>query len=313
MADKHFTHKLTIITILVWAIPALASFGTAADIPPSDRNRMAAALMWGIIPGGGHYYLGEHKTGTAYAGSILSLVGASAWLDDRNRKLEHHDEVNSLWLLAIKEWELSLFTTYRSAYRSSGNDLKSVGVDDSSLGNLFLSPFKKENLFDPAIYLAGLFGIAAAVYDSRNAKNDFSDIERVGILGTHANRECGLGLYSADAFAISLAAGVSEEALWRGVLQNEMEMTLGKREGLWTTASIFGAAHIVDLDGDINLGRAGFATLAGLYLGHMFQKNKHRLSKPIAAHFWYNFAVMMTAFALDPDNNPLGVKISFRY
>jgi len=301
------------LPIVVLTLLVSTSFAISADIPQSDRNRMATALIWGIIPGGGHYYLGEHEMGTVYAGSILSLMGAGAWLDERNRELKHDDEINTYRLLAIKDWELSLFTTYRSAYRSTGYDLKSAGVDDSSIGSLAFSPFRKENLFDPTVYLAGLFGIVAAVYDSQNAKNDFSDIDRVGILGTEANKEWGLGLYSADAFAVSLAAGVSEEALWRGLLQNEMEISLGKRKGLWTTASIFGAAHVVDLDGDINLGRAGFATMAGLYLGHLFQKNDHRLAKPIAAHFWYNFAVMMTSFALDPDNNPLGVKISFKF
>ena len=107
-----------ILPIVVLTLLVSASFAISADIPQSDRNRMATALMWGIIPGGGHYYLGEHEMGTVYAGSILSLIGASAWLDERNRELKHDDEVNTFWLLAIKDWELSLFTTYRSSILS---------------------------------------------------------------------------------------------------------------------------------------------------------------------------------------------------
>ena len=284
-----------------------------SETAPPERDRMQSALMWGLIPGGGHFYLDEPGAGAAYAGSMLSLIGSGVWLDQRNQELERDDELNTFWLLALKEWELSLFTTYRSALRSEGYDLRSMGVDDSSVGDLFLAPFRKEHYSDPMVILAGLLGIAGAAYDSRNSRNNFSDVGTIGILGLDANQEWGLGLYGIDAFSLSLGAGVGEEAIWRGLIQNEAELTFGKRWGLWFTATLFGAAHVVTPDGEFRGEQALPGTIAGLYLGHLYQKSEHRLGTPIAAHFWYNFATMMTFFALDPENNPLGVQVSFRF
>jgi len=306
---KNKTVLMVTVVILLVIIPSLVF----TEETKLEIDKVQSALTWALIPGGGHFYLDEPEMGGIYAGTMLSLIGAGSWLDERNHELERNDEVNTFWLLALKEWELSLFTTYRNALRSEGYDLKNRGVDDTSVGNLLLSPFRKENYSDSMVILAGMLGIAAAAYDSRNSKNNFNDISRIGILGSDANQEWGSALYGIDAFGVSLAAGVSEEAMWRGLIQNEMELTLGKRWGLYTTAGIFGAAHIVDLDGQINAGRVAIATAGGLYLGYLYQKNEHSLGKPIAAHFWYNFAVMMTSFALDPEDNPLGVKVSFGF
>lgn len=284
-----------------------------AEMAEPDADHVQSALFWALLPGGGHFYLDEPEAGTAYAGTMLSLVGAGIWLDEYNLELGRDDEVNSFWLLALKEWELSLFTTYRSAIRSEGHAPSSLGVDNTSVGDLFLAPFQKEQYSDPMVILAGLLGIAAATYDSRNPENNFCHVDRIGILGADANQEWGSALYGIDSLGLSLAAGVSEEALWRGLIQNEMEQTFGKRCGLWSTATLFGAAHVVDLNGELNSDRVLVATIAGLYLGHLYQKNEHRLSRPIAAHFWYNFGAMITSFALDPENNPLGVQVSFGF
>lgn len=305
--------SLTISGAIIAILLSGPSSPIFSETVPPERKRMQSAIMWGLIPGGGHFYLDEPEVGAAYAGTMLSLIGAGVWLDQRNRELERDDEVNAFWLLAIKEWELSLFTTYRSAIRSEGYDLKSIGVDDSSVGDLFLAPFRKKHYSDPMVILAGLIGIAAAAYDSRYSENNFHDVGTIGILGLDANQEWGLGLYGIDAFSLSLGAGVGEEAIWRGLIQNEAELTFGKRWGLWFTATLFGFAHIIKPDGEVRGQRVLPGTIAGLYLGHLYQKSEHRLGSPIAAHFWYNFATMMTSFILDPENNPLGVQVSFRF
>ena len=284
-----------------------------AGAPPPGKDRLQPALRWALIPGAGHFYLGEPKAGAAYVATLLPLVGAGIWLDERNQELQRDDEANIFWLLALKEWELSIFTTYRNALRADGLDLRAMGVDDTPVSDLFIAPFRKENYRQPSVILAGLLGMASAVFDARHARNDFGDISRVGILGADANQEWGAALYGVDAFALSLAAGVSEEATWRGIIQNELELTVGPRWGLWSASGLFGAAHVLDLDGDLSGERVLVATLAGLYLGKMYQREEHRLARPIAAHFWFNFAAMMTAFALDPEDTPLGVKVSFGF
>lgn len=306
---RHEGIRNVVAVILVLAL----SSPTLAESVPSQGERLQSALLWSLLPGAGHYYLDEPDAGAAYAGTMLPLIGAGIWLNERNHELDREDEVNTFWLLAAKEWELSLFTTYRSALRSESRDFRAARVDDTSVRDFFLSPFRKEQYSDPMVILAGLLGIAAAVYDSRNSEHNLMDVSRIGILGADANREWGSTFYGVDALGLSLTAGVSEEALWRGLIQNEMELSFGRRCGLGSTAALFGAAHVVDLDGKLRGERVVPATIAGFYLGYMYQKNEHRLAKPIAAHFWYNLTVMMTAFTLDPKNNPLGVQVSFGF
>lgn len=266
---------ILIVTVSGFLVVTFSSIPSSAfaEVSIGDENNLRKALAWNLIPGGGHFYLGEPDLGAAYLASTLSFSGAGLWLDRRNEKLGRDKEVNTFWLFALKEWELSFFTTYRSAIRAQDLDPVAMGVDDIPVKEMFLSPFRTENISDPMVVMAGLLGIAAAVYDSRNVKESLGSVTRIGILGADANRECGTGVYAMDAFALSLGAGVGEEAFWRGIIQNGMEARFGKTRGLWYTASLFGAGHLIDLDGEIRFERVIVATIGGLYLGHMYQKS----------------------------------------
>lgn len=272
-----------------------------------------SALLCALIPGGGHLYLHEYSTAAGYAGSIGALAAAGLWLDQRNQDLDRDKEVNSFYLLSLKEWELSLFTTYRNAHRHAGYNLAAAGLDDTPTAQLFTAPFQPRNLADPAVLAAAGIALGLVAAASTHEDRRFNDISRVGLLGSTFNRHQGLALYGGDAFGLSLGAAVGEEALWRGVLQNELESAYGPRGGLYASAALFGLAHLVDLDGSISPGRAAFGTLAGWYLGTLFQQDRHRLSRAIAAHFWYDFTVMLAGFLLDPDENALNVRVTFRY
>ena len=303
----HGAHRLILPAFFL----TLYLFPTAGSLASGDPVK--SALIWALIPGGGHLYLGETATALGYAGTMGALATAGGWLQNRNDHLDRPDEINSFYLLAIKEWELSLFTTYRNAHRKSGLSLQAAGIDPTPTPQLALSPFRRENLLNGAVLAAaGLaFGLVAA--SSAGEQHRFDDIRRVGMLGTTLHRNEALALYSADALSISLAAAVAEEALWRGILQNELEAALGPRRGLQASAALFGLAHLVDLDGSLSIGRAAFGAAAGWYLGSLFQADRHRLARPIAAHFWYDFTVMLAGFLLDPGDNPLEVKVTFRY
>ncbi len=313
---------MTILRTLVLLLLPASALLTSTSISALEDNTLEAvhlpaakiqtALRWSLLPGAGHWYLGDETEAQWYMGSTVALLGSGLWLEERNDDL-NRDEVNLPLIMLLKGWELSVFTTYRSALTKSGFDLNASHVDDTSVKNLLQAPFEWQNISDPWVWGAALFGSLLAVLESGDHEKKFSDIERVDMLGDDANQAWGTGLYTTNAFAISLGAGVGEEALWRGVLQNQLEHRYGEDNGLWAASALFGSAHLVGIDGSANVEGALFATAGGYYLGHLYQRNGYRLAKPIAAHFWFDFAAIVTSFLIDPENNPFGVDVSYDF
>jgi membrane protease YdiL (CAAX protease family) len=84
---------------------------------------------------------------------------------------------------------------------------------------------------------------------------------------------------------ISLAAGLGEEALFRGVLQSVLTQAFSPSVGLVAASLLFGFAHCV------TRAYVVFATLFGLYLGWLTIINDNLLA-PIVAHTLYDFAAL---------------------
>jgi len=86
--------------------------------------------------------------------------------------------------------------------------------------------------------------------------------------------------------AISIAAGVGEELLFRGALQPLVERWLGSAAGLLAVSAIFGALHAMS--------RAYFllATLVAVYLGWIVQYFDDLIA-PIVIHATYDFVALI--------------------
>jgi len=84
---------------------------------------------------------------------------------------------------------------------------------------------------------------------------------------------------------ISLAAGVAEEALFRGVVQVVLIDALGVAGAILTAGALFGLAHAVTPF------YAGLAALVGAYLGFTFYFSGN-LAVPILAHALYDFVAL---------------------
>ncbi|HUT10418.1 MAG TPA: CPBP family intramembrane glutamic endopeptidase [Thermoguttaceae bacterium] len=90
---------------------------------------------------------------------------------------------------------------------------------------------------------------------------------------------------------ISLLAGLGEELLFRGILQQALadwiQGDLGVGVGLGVAAILFGLLH------RITLTYAVLATLIGLYLGFLWIVSDYNLLVPITAHAAYDFLVLV--------------------
>lgn len=127
------------------------------------------------------------------------------------------------------------------------------------------------------------------------------------------NRKSGTYYYECMAFAGSYGAAVSEEMAFRGFLMPLLDRKYGKRTGLITTSLTFGLFHLFNADIDKPVYLVSQATVAGFIFGYHVQQNDYRLSEVIAAHFWYNFALLTTTWLHNPKENPLGIGVNFTF
>ena len=305
MLQQHWIPAFAGMTLLL-AVPAVS----ADDSAP----HFGTALAWSLIPGAGHIYLGDTATGLAYAGLTAAFLAGAIEVQRRNEDLgRDDDEVNVPFLLANKVWEYSIFTTAREALVAEGADLRALRFDDTPTAELLSAPFGRQAL-RPPVWGAALFGIAIgalAAHDRDGGR--LVDVERARMLGATYDRDEATALYGVSALGISLGAGAAEEGMFRGLLQPYLQGQMGMRRGLWASAGLFGAAHLVALDGGLNVEGALFATGAGAYLGWLYDHDGARLAGPVAAHFWYDFALLSTLWALDPDDTPLGFDVEFSF
>jgi membrane protease YdiL (CAAX protease family) len=286
-----------------------ASAACADDTEP----RLGTALAWSLIPGAGHVYLGDTGTGLAYAGLTAAFLAGAVEVDRRNDDLGRDDEVNVPLLLADKVWEYSIFTTARSALAADGVDLRARRFDDTPTRELLAAPFGRQAL-RPEVWGAALLGVAVgAVAANHRDGGRLVDVERVRMLGANYDRDDATWLYGGSAFGVSLGAATAEEGIFRGLIQPLVQAEGGEEKGRWVVAGAFGAAHLVGLDGDWNVGGALFATAAGGYLGWLYDRDGARLAGPVAAHFWYDFALLATIWALEPDETPFGFGVEFGF
>jgi len=78
---------------------------------------------------------------------------------------------------------------------------------------------------------------------------------------------------------ISVLAGISEEILFRGIIQVKL--------GIIVASIIFGALHSLTATYFV------IATLMGFYLGYVFERTEHNLAIPMIVHALYDFVAFL--------------------
>jgi len=272
------------------------------------EKRVNKTLLLSIIPAGGHLYLGD--TGTAI--SYLLVEGGLVYTGSQVKNKLKDEELNIFYAHSVEVYKMSVYTAYESAKKNSKNN--TTNIKKSKIKDLFLAPFRWKYLKSSYVQGAFLAGLVSSVIESaiNKERQTFNQVESIQMIGYTFDRNTGLFWYETSWLALSLNAAVSEESFYRGVVQNRLEESLGSKRGLIITSIIFGLGHVYRPSEIKYWVYGGLATLSGVYLGWLYQKNNYHLGEPIAAHFWFNFAAGTTLFFLDPKNNPLRIKINLR-
>lgn len=148
--------------------------------------------------------------------------------------------------------------------------------------------FSEQALFYGLVGTVPLFLIFAALYQMQ-----FSALERIKQLMLDTMGASMYQLHWGDLFVLAAIAGISEELLFRGVLQPWIEYTWGWSAGLIISNIVFGLVHAVTPL------YALLAGLVGVYLGLSLDYGGVRnLMIPMVIHGVYDFVAFLVIIHL---------------
>ena len=277
-----------------------------------------------LCPGCGHFYLGK-ADGWAYLLPSVALVGTGiALLSGEEVSLSGASssaKVPVALVLATAGqnlWFYSIFDAYRDARVARGDEGYDIPITRESLDELYTAPFRPSVLKSPwfwagvpAMLALGITVSLAAEQGSdtpTTAPPTIFEVDRVNFLGKNFSPGVGYALGSAYYAALFSTVGVGEEALFRGVIQTELEERWGI-PGIAVASAIFGAIHITNFK-DSRTVAIAIPTLSvlGATLGLAYRYTGHKLATSVAMHFWYDTLLSMAAFAVDPQGQPFVVQ-----
>lgn len=303
---------------------ARATAATAYRRLWAARKRPGTAAGLAVLcPGCGHFYLGQTTAGSAYLATTLGLFAGGVALVSGQTVATDGTPRSARVPLAIpiltagqNLWFYSIFDAYRDARLLRDDRGYRFDISRESLSELAIAPFHPRVLKQPWVWagvpLALAVGIAASYAaspsDFTTPKSIF-EVDRVNVFGRRFHRGRGYALGAGYFAAMFEPVGIGEEALFRGVIQSELEERFGPIGGLIVASAVFGAAHVFNFLDDPKqaLIAVPVITLVGSSLGLAYQRTDHRLATGVAMHFWYDTLLSLAAFAVDPDHQPFVV------
>lgn len=257
----------------------------------ADPELAAAASL--LIPGAGQAANGDWGAGAVHLGLYTVLASRYTDLSDDPGYIEPEDrEDDATNTIRINETTFkadlygtaasnvalySAFGAYRDARALEENALGyGTPRPQESLGDLALAPYSWTYLARPTTWVPLLVPLSLALSKPADDQLVYAPDDTI----TRSELRRGF-------FVMHTTVGIGEEAFFRGVLNNGFSDWLGPGWGLAASSAVFGVAH----SGNAGTANPGVATLYGLYLGWLHQRNDYAIGQGVAIHFWWNFLV----------------------
>lgn len=238
--------------------PLVEPGDTAPLLVKKTKSPSVAVLLSGLVPGLGHYYLGEPRVASELLGSTL-LGGASAYATRNDPSLF----ATSLYTMqAVGLY--SVFAAYQDAHLYNGNPPPSMPRDN--LKNLTAAPFQWSVVKKPEVWGACLGALALGVTTVYFAypEEAYARVKTTYIEPLNA-----------------LPIAIGEESLFRGYLQTALTEKLPPWGAITISSIAFGAAHIPNALRMESSQRwryyafsLPFITSLGAYMGWLTHKNR---------------------------------------
>jgi membrane protease YdiL (CAAX protease family) len=301
-----------ICLLLIFFISFAQRVDTVQTAPPALLPR------WTLyVPGASYFYQGKIWEGAFF--SSLELGGIYTGIRYA-RQLKSHSSspyYNYPLFLGLQAFQTEKLANFKNSLEWINYHHPEFKYHDISEKDLYLAPFRKENILTPItggmVLLAGVFLGIEKLYERKG----ISQVEQMYFLNRYIDRNQALPIFGMTSLAMSWGAGVGEEYICRNYVMPILDYSYGQRKGLIYSSLFFGVAHFSNLlfaekpDYASALLQVGEATIAGYFLGRDVQKRGYNIGPAVAAHMWYDAVLMIGSFLINPENNFLGVRIRF--
>ncbi len=197
---------------------------------------------------------------------------------------------------------VNVFETYRSTLLARGGDL-GQGIETKSTGDLFLEPFRGDQLSNPWVYVPLILVAGYTAYDYHSQiKDGLTPTQR---LTSASNRFVAFN----QTILYPIGSGAPEEMFYRGFVQNEAYYLT---RSPWASVLISSLAFAFSHSGDGRLP----AGISGLYTGFLASHHDGKLGPGITLHFWSVFFLGVESYLLvknsqaGGNSRPFGIQFS---
>lgn len=270
------------------------------------------------VPGGTHFY--EKRVGEGIVFSGLTVGGLLYGLINNDKIVGESSSPYSNFplLIGLQAYNVDKVDFFRNRMEYLKYQHPDFRYDPIKYNDLLLAPFKPKNVFTPITGAFVAIAVAELFLLGPKPNRYLGQVDQMMVMNRFVDRNQALGLYGGVSLAASYGAGVAEEYVFRNALMPIMDYRYGQRKGLIYSSLIFGGMHLTNLfmsqkpDYVGALIQVAEASLAGYLLGNDVQKRGYDIGPAVAAHMWYDFVLMLGSFLVNPQNNFLGVSVSFR-
>lgn len=318
---------LILVVLMVSACgPPMRYARTSRSQPVSERERDAwtrnksarCSRNWGFLfPGLAQICQNRDTEGGIIAATAAVELGVGIVVGEREG-YEHPGAAIPL-LAAQDAWLLGL----ADGIRDEELGALLLYAPQDSLGELAIAPFNGEVMKHPTVWggilILTALGVGASLLVDETWNTDNLG-EDANLFGHTFDPVVGYPLAAGTGAALFTHVAMAEEMVFRGWAQSAMARSWGEWQG-WAGASlVFGLAHAPNAlllpEGERReylLYGVPFITAIGSYLGWVYKRHGYSLAAPVAIHFWYDFLLTATFFAIDPTSSPLSAKISLPF
>jgi membrane protease YdiL (CAAX protease family) len=307
--------RLRLILLLLFTEVCLLHCQSSDTLKQNPPNSFPGWTL--LVPGATYYYDGRVVEGLTFSTLEIGGIIMGIQYDNTLKSGSNSPYYNYPLLLGMQAYNIDKCDWVRNKLELVKYKHPDFQYDPISEKDLFLAPFKIENIFTPVTL--GMAGIACLElwFQGRGVDKHINQVQQMYFLDHYIDRNSGLAIFGTTSLAVSWGAGVSEEYWMRNGVMPLLDYKYGQTKGLYYSSFAFGLLHIPNLlfadKPDYGQALAQFieTTLAGLILGTDVQNRGYQIGPAVAAHAWYDFILMFGSFLVDPTNNGFAVQVKF--